>query len=153
MPWSRLSSESSPLAAALSGAPTSPGQTLSSRGRRSSHSPVIRAAVKAHCEAIPVADDSMAVMFDFVDPIGAAGRFWRQDRPGNDEAGRITLDLQCPEKIGRRGTGNNELGVVFTCNSCRLTYPIDACPVGAEYVGDGYNCAQLWRHPHHWRRV
>jgi hypothetical protein len=50
-----------------------------------------------------------------VDPAGTARRSWRQDRLSrNDEPGRKRFDFHCAERIGRRGAGNNELGVVFS---------------------------------------
>jgi hypothetical protein len=53
-------------------------------------------------------------MLDFVNPIGAGGRFRRSNRlSGDDEAGGKRLEFHGAKRIGRRGAGNNGLSVAF----------------------------------------
>jgi hypothetical protein len=60
-------------------------------------------------------DNSVAVVFDFVDPIGAGRRLCSFNRlSGDHEPGRERIDFHCPEKIGWRGAGNNELCVALS---------------------------------------
>jgi hypothetical protein len=62
-----------------------------------------------------VDDHPVAVMFDFVDPVGSDRRLSSFNRlSGDDEPGGKVLGIHCREKIGRRDAGNNELSVVFS---------------------------------------
>jgi hypothetical protein len=72
----------------------------SSRNRRQSHGPVIRvAADEPHCGTVPAHDNSVAVMFDFVNPVGADRRLWSFNRlSGDDEPGRKRNDFHCPRR-------------------------------------------------------
>ena len=75
----------------------------------------------AHCKgysvtAVVATDDyAVTVVLDFVNPVGAGGRFRSFDRLSRDnEPGRKRLVFHSAEKIGRRIAGNNEPGVVFS---------------------------------------
>lgn len=60
-------------------------------------------------------DYAVTVVLDFVNPVGAGGRFRSFDRLSRDnEPGRKRLVFHSAEKIGRRIAGNNEPGVVFS---------------------------------------
>jgi hypothetical protein len=87
-----------------------------SRDRCQSHGPVICvAAVKPNRATVPADDNSVAVMFDFVNPVDARRRRWSfNGLSGDDEPCGKTLDLHCQEKIGRRDAANNKLGIVFS---------------------------------------
>jgi hypothetical protein len=84
-----------------------------SRNRGPSHRPVIRvAAVKPDRGTISADDHPIAVMFDFVNPVGADRRLLSFNRlSGDDESGRERIDFHCREKIGRRDAGNNRFVV------------------------------------------
>jgi hypothetical protein len=60
-----------------------------------------RCGCKAEPWAIPADDNSIAVMLDFVNPVGADRRLWSFNRLSRyDEPGREMIDFHCQEKIG-----------------------------------------------------
>jgi hypothetical protein len=74
-----------------------------------------KGSLKPHCRAVPADDNSVAVMFDFVNPVSTDRRLWSFNRlSGDDEPGRKRINFNRREKIGRRGAGNNKLGIVLS---------------------------------------
>jgi hypothetical protein len=75
---------------------------------------LVRPVCSLHGGTVSADNNSVAIMFDFVDPISADRRLWSLNRLSrDDEPGRKRVDFHCLEGIGRRDAGNNELSVVF----------------------------------------